>query len=134
MPWLVLYARVGNPDGLEVLASVRHAAAGGTLLLLGLLGHHGLRREEQTRHRRGVLQRGAYDLGGIEHAGLHQVLVFLGGGVEPERALALPHLLRHDRAVLSGVASDPAQRLLECATDDGHAEALLVTDLELVED
>src|SRR5262245_55758174 len=119
--------------GLEVLPAVRHAAARGRLLVLRLLGHHRLGREQQTRHRGGVLQRGPDHLGGVDDARLHQILVLLGGGVEADGALAAPYLLDHHRAFLTGVGCDPAQRILERAPHDGDAEALLVVDLELVE-
>ena len=50
--------------------------------LFGLVGDDGLGGEEQRRDRRRVLQRRAGDLGGIDDAGLDQVLVLAGGGVE----------------------------------------------------
>src|SRR3546814_7335545 len=65
---------------LEVLHASGHAAAGASLF--GLVGDHGLRGEEQGCDRRCVLQRRSGDLGGIDDAGLDQVLVLTGGGVE----------------------------------------------------
>ncbi len=43
--------------------------------LLRTFGHHGLGRDQQASHRRGVLQRDPHDLGGIDNAGGDQVLV-----------------------------------------------------------
>src|SRR5438034_7330449 len=57
-----------------------HATAAGhrgQLLLLLLLHHHALGGEEQSRDGRGVLQRGAGDLGGVDDAGRDQILVLV---------------------------------------------------------
>src|SRR6187455_1183131 len=57
--------------GLEVLAAVAAAARRhGSLPLLRHLGDERLRRQEETRDRRGVLQRRAAHLGRIDDAGL----------------------------------------------------------------
>src|SRR5262249_2732687 len=87
------------PGGLHHAAhpSRRHGRRRG--LLLGLLGHHRLRGEEQSRHRRRVEQRRPDDLRRVDDARLQQVLVLLGGRVEAERPLAALHLVQHDRAL-----------------------------------
>src|SRR5207247_4917107 len=73
-----------------------HATAAGHrghLLLLLLLHHHALSGEEQSRDGRGVLQRRAGDLGWVDHASQHQVLVLVGLGVVAEVQLGgLLHL------------------------------------------
>ena len=97
------------------------ASPASPLLLLRLLGHHRLGGEQQRGDARGVLERRAHDLGRVDHAGLHQVLVLLGLGVEAEGALAVLHLVDHDRAVDAGVlrrssAAAPRARGARCFT------------------
>ena len=72
----------------------------------------------------------AHDLGRVDDAGLDQVLVLLGGGVEAERALAVLDLLDHDRAVDARVVGDLAQRLLDRAADDVDAVLPVVAELQ----
>src|SRR5436190_2838976 len=102
---------------LEVVAVAR-VAAGGLVFLLRLLGDQRLGGEHQARDRRRVLDRGAHDLGRIDHAGLDQIGVLELGGVEAERARALLDLGDDDRAVDARVAGDLTQRLLERAAQD----------------
>ena len=52
--------------------------------LLRLVSDHGFGGDQQTGDRRRVLQRGAHDLGRVDDAGLHQVLVFAVLGVVTE--------------------------------------------------
>ena len=47
--------------------------------------------QQDARHRHGVLERHAHDLGRVDDAGLDQVDVLVAGGVEAEIALALEH-------------------------------------------
>ncbi len=54
------------------------------LLLLLHIHDRALRREQQARDARRVLQRDAFHLGRHDDAGLHQVLVGARGGVEAE--------------------------------------------------
>src|SRR5690606_32297006 len=113
---------------------VLHARAGrGLLLGLGRLGDERVGGEEEARDARGVLERGADDLGGVDHARGDQILVGLGGGVEAEGPLALAHLAHDDGAVEAGVGGDAAYRLLERAGEDLHADALLLGALDLLE-
>src|SRR5687767_7907402 len=90
--------------------------------LLGLLGDERLGREQERRDRRGVLQRGANDLGRVDHAGGEKVLVLERRGVEAEATLTLLDLADDDRSVDAGVRRDLTERLLERAADDVHAE------------
>src|SRR5690606_26497231 len=128
-------SRAGAPWTLEVHvahAAARHGRHG--LLLLRLVGHDGLRREQEAGDGGGVLERRARDLRRVEHAHLQEVAVLLGTGVEPEGALAVLHLLDDDGALHPGVVGDLAHRLLERAADDVDADLLvLVGHLDLVE-
>src|SRR5690606_14903398 len=105
----------------------------GCLLFLGLLGHERLGGQHQTRHAGGVLQSGTHPLDGIDDALGDQVTVLTRARVVAEVALTLAHLLHDDRALFAGVGDDLAQGLLDGATDDAHANALLIADLEAVE-
>src|ERR1043166_9501606 len=91
-------------------AHAPHTAAAPTasrgLLLLGLVRHSGLRGQHHPGHTRGVFERHAHDLGRVDDARLQQILVLLGGGVETERALPLPHLLDDHRALGARIARD----------------------------
>src|SRR5262245_28644735 len=57
------------------------AVALGGLPFLRLLGDQRIARQEQRGHAGGVGQRGAGDLGRVDHARLHQVFVLVGQGV-----------------------------------------------------
>src|SRR5881396_2277392 len=107
-----------------------HATAAGHrghLLLLLLLHHHALSGEEQSRDGRGVLQRRAGDLGWVDHASQHQVLVLAGLGVVAEVQLGgLLHLPDHDRRLCTRVLNDDPDRFLERAADDVNAGLLVV--------
>src|SRR5713226_8504099 len=128
-------ARSASPARLRVTASgvlvhPPHATATGHrghLLLLLLLHHHALGGEEQSRDGRGVLQRRAGDLGGVDDAGRDQILVLVGLGVVAEVELGrLLHLPDDDRALGTGVLNDDPDRLLERAADDLDAGLLVV--------
>src|SRR4029077_20679753 len=106
------------------------AAAG---LLLRSLGDERLGGEHERGHRGRVLERRAHDLGRVDDAGLHQVLVLLGRRVEAERALAVLDLLHDDRTVDAAVAGDLAQRFLDGAADDVDAVLPIIAELEAVD-
>src|SRR5207244_2050853 len=107
-------------------------AAVAVLLLLRSLRNHDLGREQQSRHRGGVLQRQARHLGRIEDALLEQIPVPAGSGVVAEGALAFLHAVENHRGVLAGVLDDLAQRLLDGAGETADADRLvLVGGLEL---
>src|SRR5438552_11408485 len=107
-----------------------HATAAGHrghLLLLLLLHHHALGGEEQSRDGRGVLQRGAGDLGGVDDAGRDQILVLVGLGVVAEVELGrLLHLPDDDRALGARVLNDDPDWFLERPADDLDAGLLVV--------
>src|SRR5262247_939925 len=127
--------------GLHIHVHAAHAAhaavavaAAGVLLLLDQLGDADIGREEQPRHRRGVLQGEAHHLGRIHDAHLDEIAVLLGLGVEPEVALALDDLVEHDARLLTGVLHDRAERLFQRAMHDLDAGVLVVVGaLQLVE-
>src|SRR5580692_7868598 len=79
------------------------SACRGRGLLLGLLGDGDLGGQHHSGDARSVLQRHANDLCRIDHAGLEQVFVLVGGGVEPESSRAAADLVDHDRPFVSRV-------------------------------
>src|SRR2546422_996154 len=108
-------------------AHVGHAVAVATaLLLFHQLRNHRVGGEHQTGYGRGVLQRGASDLGRVDHAHLHQVAELLGLCVEAEVTLVLEHLVEHHRRLGTGVVDDDAQRLFEGFHHDLDAGLLVV--------
>src|SRR4051794_23069847 len=69
--------------------------------------YHGLGREHERGDGSRILQSCACYLGWVDHAGLHQVFVLLGGGVESEiRILVAPDFLDHDGAFGSAIQHD----------------------------
>src|SRR4051794_16635038 len=88
-----------------------HSAAG--TRGLRLVGDDGLGGEEQRRDRGCVLQRRAGHLGGVDDAGLHEVLVLAGGGVKAVGTLEAADLLHDDATLETGVERDLLERLLE---------------------
>ena len=93
----------------------------------GSLAHRRFGGDEQAGDRGRVLERGADDLGRIDHAGLDQVLVDLGLGVEAHRlVLAVDQLAGDDGAVMARILGDLADRRLQRAADDVDAAGLVV--------
>src|SRR5215470_8144537 len=104
------------------------------LLVLRSLSYHDLRREQQARHRSGVLQRKTRDLGRIENALFEHVAELARRRVPAVSALAFLDAVQDHRSVLAGVVDDLAQRLLDRAGQDTDADVLvLVRGLELLE-
>ena len=88
--------RQGLVHAVHTAATVVMAAAC-CFLLLRDLGDHGLSGEHETCDRRGVLESGAGDLGGVDDAGLDQVFVSARRGVVAEvRVLGLVDLADDD--------------------------------------
>src|SRR5882762_6487667 len=124
-----------------VMASQNSAPARATaghrrrLVLLLLLYHDALGREEQARDGGGVLQCRTGDLRGVDDARRHQILELIGLGVVAEvLVLRLLHLPDDDRAFSARVLGDDADRLLERAAHDLDAGLLIViVTLGLVE-
>src|SRR5215203_4656061 len=116
-------SRVGRAWGLVVHAA--HAAAARhrrSALLLGSLGDHGLRGDEQAGDRRGVLERGAHHLGGIDDPGGEHVDVLFGLRVEAEGLrLVVGDPADHDRALDAGVLRDLTDRSLKRLEHDVDA-------------
>src|SRR5665648_241501 len=90
---------------------------------LGLVGHDALGGEDVLGDRRGVLQRRTGDHGRVDDAGLDQVLVLVGVGVEALARLERLDLVHHDRTLEAGVLGDLTKWLLERAGDDLLARA-----------
>src|SRR5436190_16787886 len=119
----------------ERLVHPAHAAATArrrvARFLLLLLDDDRFRREEERGDRRGVLERRARHLRGVDDTRLDQILVRVREGVVAELVvLARAHLLEDDGAFAARVLHDHAERLLDRATDDVDAD-LLVGFLEL---
>src|SRR6185437_11739122 len=82
--------------------------------------------QHQGRDRSGILQRGAHDLCGIEHAGLDQIFVLAGQGVVAEVVvLGVVDFAENDCAFFAGVFGDLTQRLLQSALHDVNADLLV---------
>src|SRR3954471_7672126 len=114
-------------------AAAAAAAAASSLLLLHLLGDHRLGGEEKSGYARRVLQRGAGDLRRVDHPRRHQLFILSRASVVAEPALPLLHLLQHDASFEARVPHDAAERLLDRAADDLHADALVALELEAFE-
>ncbi len=87
-----------------------------TCRCLGLFldfGHQSFGGEHQARDGRGVLQRQTGNLGWVDDAGLNQVNVFAGVGVEAVVfVLGVADLADHNRAFKAGVECDLAEQAL----------------------
>src|SRR5271157_4150445 len=109
-------------------AAVRHCRF---LLLFRKLGYQGFGGEHQGRDGTCVLQRGARDLGGIDDAGLDQVLELVGLRVVAEVGfLRLLDTTDNDGALFAGVANDLTQRLFERAAHDVGADLFVAFQLQ----
>src|SRR5690606_38470564 len=112
--------------------TTRRSRHGGLVFLL--LHHDALGGEEKAGDRRGVLERRAGHLGGVDDARLDQVLVGVGTGVVAEVAiLGLLHLGHHDRALDTSVGGDGTDRLLDGAAHDVDADLLVLGAADLGE-
>src|SRR5579872_922526 len=98
-------------------ATARWAAGGRSLLRP--FSHHRLGSDHQRSDRRRVLQCGPHDLGGVDDAGLHQVLELAGLRIEAPVVLRLVEdLARDHRTILAGVLRDLTQRHLHRLAHD----------------
>src|SRR5580765_2009177 len=99
---------------------VVHVLAGGSGRrappFLGLVRDRRLGREEQPRDARGVLQRRANDLRGVDDPRLHERLVRFRERVEAEIVLPSAYPGEDDRRIVAGVRGDLAERLLHRPT------------------
>ena len=113
----------------------RHTAATGGRCIVRQLVNGGFGREHEPGDRSGVLERCACDLCRINDAGLDHVFVGLGLRVVAEGGvLALANFLANNGAFLSGVLSDPTQRLFERAANNLYAQVFVsVGELETFE-
>src|SRR5262245_54902960 len=119
-----------SPDPLHVLVHVRGAALV-VVLLLGLVRHQALGREQHARDRDGVLERRAHDLRRVDDAELDHVAVALLGGVVAVRALVLLDVADDHRAVEAGVRRDRAAGQLQRALHDPDAQRAVALELHL---
>src|ERR1051325_9441341 len=103
------------------------AVAGGSFLfLLRHFGDEAFGREQQTGDRSRVLQRSTGDLLRINHASFPEVFVFTRRDVVTVVALALLHFLDHDAAFHAAVVGEFAERALDGALHDVHANLFVV--------
>ena len=80
------------------------------LVLLREVGDQDIRRQDHRRNGRGVLERAADHLDGIDNPGLEHIDVFAGIGVKADVAAPLNDLLDDDRAIDAAVVGDLAER------------------------
>ena len=110
------------------------AAARRSLLLFRNFGDEGFGGEHQGRDRSRVGERGAYDLGRIEHAGLDQVFVLVAERVIAEvRVFRVEHLAQDNRALFAGIFGDHAQGFLDGALHDVDPDLLIAFEFQLIE-
>ena len=102
--------------------------------LLRLVGDDRLGGEEQRSDGRGVLQRRPGHLDRVDDAGLDQVLVLAGRGVEAlARAAQVADLLDDDATLKAGIDGDLLERSLGGDANDVRAGGLVTLDLERLE-
>src|SRR5690606_35803997 len=124
----------GWRSGSEVHAAHATGRVGSAgLLLLRLVGDHGLGGQEQAGDGSGVLQRRAGDLGRVDDAGLQQVLVLAGRGVQTGTGGQGLDLLRDDAALEAGVDGDLLQRGLNGQLDAVGTGGLVALQLQALE-
>src|SRR5690606_33960905 len=83
--------------------------------------------DQQAGNRGRVLQRGADDLGRVDHTGLDQVLVSVGLGVEALRLVGFAQQVAgNHRTVMTGVLGDLANRGLDGLAHDVDAAGLVI--------
>src|SRR5690606_24088153 len=87
--------------------------------------HGGFGGQQQGGNRSGVLQGGAGNLGGVQHALLDQVAVLAGGSVVAVVVLAAGHVVDHDARLVAGVGHDGAQRGFDSTQDQLDAGFLV---------
>src|SRR5947209_1924974 len=111
----------------HVVAAHAAAATGAAGILLGLrlVGDQRLGRQDQRPDRRGVLQRRARHLERLHDTGLDHVDQLAGHRVETLAGRRVLHAVHLDAALEAGVLRDLAERLLERAQDDPHADLLV---------
>ena len=88
-----LVRRLGSGERVRAISLTGQCPS--VVLVFRQVGDHAVGGQHHAGDRRGVLQRGARDLAGIEDAHLHQVAVFARKGVEPEAAFTLLHAVEH---------------------------------------
>src|SRR5215813_12708670 len=111
------YAQYTWPRFVRLVHHLRRHRRGG--LLLRQFGDCRLGRKHQPGDRGRVLQRRPRNFERVYHPDVEEVLEGFGLGVETEvRVVILLHLLYHNRAFVTGVLRDLAQRLFERAQDD----------------
>src|SRR6201996_250258 len=125
----ISYLRVSGGSEIHAAhaAARRHAACAGALVLLGQLGDHGFRGDQQRSHRGSVLDRGTDHLGRVDDALGDHVDVFAGLAVEAVGVLVLlQDLADDDGAVLACVDRDLAGRSRQSLAHDLDAGLLVV--------
>src|SRR5690606_2841624 len=124
------WRRTGKGRGLEAAhaAHATHAAHVGhrsSGLVFDDFGHGGFGGQQQAGDRGSVLQRGAGDLGRVDHALFDQVAVLAGGGVVAVVAFALFNRVDDHAGFVAGIGDDGAQRGFDGAQDQLDAGVLV---------
>src|SRR6516162_2669901 len=109
---------------LVVFVLVRHRRC--VFFLLRLVCNHRLGGDQQTRNGSGVLQSGAHHFGRIDNTCLDEIFIFLGRGVEAERAFAVLDLIENYGAVCAGIGSNPPQRFFKAFLNDADTNLFVV--------
>src|SRR6266705_1129198 len=103
------------------------------LLLFRNLRYQSFGGEHERRDRAGILQGGAGDFGGVNHARPYQVFELPGLGVVAEvGVLGVANSADHNGPLFSGVFDDLAQRLFERPAHDVGADLLVRFQLQLL--
>src|SRR5713101_1102393 len=102
------------------------ATAWGRFFLLRHFGDEALGGQEQTGDGCRVLQCGAGHFLRVHDAGFNEVFVFAGGDVVTLVAFALLDFLHHERAFHAGIGGQCANRKLNGAHDDVHADLFVI--------
>src|ERR1039458_5568701 len=118
--------RTWMPGLVHAVHAAAVAAACRSTLGLRNLDDKGFSGEQETCNRSCILQRGASHLGGVDDAGLDQVLEDAGSRVVAVvLVLRLKHLGNNHRTLFAGIGNDLAQGLFEGAAHNLRANLLV---------
>src|SRR5674476_468536 len=117
--------------GSEAHATHLVATRGRRSGLFGLVGDDNLSSEEQRGNGRGVLQRRARDLGGVDDALGDEVDILAVGRVQTPAGRQVADLLGHDATLETTVDSDLFERSLGRDANDVRTRGLVAFELEL---
>src|SRR5882757_5942218 len=96
--------------------------------LLRLLRDRSFSGKHQPRSAARILERRAHDFGWIDHAGLDQILIDLGRGIETKIAFAFEHRVQNNFRLMSRVARDLFERFRHRSRDHVRAGLLVLIE------